>query len=142
MMTTINKVIIIGAGDLGRAIALKMSESGREVTLIDQHEAAFKHLSTTYGGNTALADGTLVEDLKLNDIEHCDLLISATENDKTNLFIALLGARYFHVPQVYVRLYNKHLNLLVNTEHTHVICPAELSVKMVEDKLALKRDKV
>ena len=125
----ITKVIIIGCGRMGASLALLLSSANKEVTIIDQNEASFRKLSKAYGGNTYIGDGLDVNQLISQDVRMCDLIICATNDDNTNIFIALLASRVFMIPHVYSRLYDNERSTILTASNVHVICPAELTVK-------------
>jgi len=124
----INKAIIIGCGRMGAAIGLKMSEMGKDVTVIDQDESAFRKLSKAYGGNSIIGDGTNIAFLRENEISESDLVVCATNDDNTNIFIALMVANIIGVKHVYVRVYDNDQVNLLSKYKINVICPSELSV--------------
>ncbi len=129
------RVIIVGAGDLGKSMAEKLSHLNNEVTLIDQDEQKLSSVSTNFGGNVVLGDAASSEVLKEINLGECDLFISATECDKTNLYLALLAKKYYRIPKIYIRLYDKNKSKVLEGESITIVCPAELSVKQLEETL-------
>ena len=79
------KVVIIGAGEIGHAIALMLSREHHDVILVDKSRAVLDRavqdldIATRLGSGT---DWTLLEELK--ELEP-DLLIAVTDDDETNL---------------------------------------------------------
>lgn len=89
---TINSVIIVGAGMLGRKAALNLSQKGIKVKLVESDSekarVAAEELSdvTVFNG-----DATDSETLDEAGVSSCDYLIALTGNDEQNVFSALLA---------------------------------------------------
>lgn len=56
------------------------------------------------------------------------MVIAATDDDNTNLLIAQIASRIFHVPNVYSRLNDKNKEKLIHGFNIKPICPFVLSV--------------
>ncbi|MFU8786346.1 MAG: potassium channel family protein [Candidatus Izemoplasmataceae bacterium] len=128
LIKQINKVLIIGCGRFGAALALMLSEKDKEVTVIDKDEQAFRKLSKAYGGNVYYGDGLLLNVLIDQQIKQCDLVVCSTEDDNTNIFISLIASKLYKIPLVYSRLYDSDRGEILEKSNVRVICPAELSV--------------
>ncbi len=87
------KVMIIGAGKLGRKLASAMLNGEIEVTIIDQNASLLEHLVGHIDVLTVHASGTDVAVLEELNIASYDLTIAVTGNDDTNVLISSLAKK-------------------------------------------------
>jgi trk system potassium uptake protein len=102
------KVVIVGAGSVGRYMAAELRSSGHEVTLLDQ-DAALVHRaskSSADGVRWLAGDGCEVPVLALCGAETADVIAAVTGDDEDNLVISLLAKQEFAVPRVVARVNN------------------------------------
>jgi trk system potassium uptake protein len=100
------KIIVIGCGRLGGALAEKLCRRGVEVTVVDRDPAAFERLAPSFSGSTVTGGGIDRETLLAAGIERADGLAAVTTSDDINIVAARLARRMFHVPRVVSRLYD------------------------------------
>ena len=97
------RVVIAGAGNVGRAIARELIGNGHEVLLIEKNPAAIKPQTVT-GAEWLLADACEINALEEADLESFDDAIAATGDDKANLVHTLLAKTEFAVPRTVARV--------------------------------------
>lgn len=97
------KVIIAGAGNVGRSIATELIEHGHQVVLLEKDPKAFK-TDTVPKATWLLADACEVSSLEAAGLEECDVSIAATGDDKANLVHSLLAKTEFSVPRTVGRV--------------------------------------
>ena len=97
------RVAIAGAGNVGRSIARELIANGHKVLLIDREPGAIKPDSVP-GAEWLLADACEVDSLEEARLEHCDVAIAATGDDKANLVHTLLAKTEFAVPRTVGRV--------------------------------------
>lgn len=100
------KLVIIGCGRLGRALALNTCREGHEVTVVDRDAKAFERLGDAFRGRTVQGDALHRETLERAGVPEADGVAVVTPNDATNLVIARTVATQFQVPNVVARLYD------------------------------------
>jgi trk system potassium uptake protein len=102
------KVVIIGAGSVGRYMADELHSSGHEVTLLDQNTALVRRVSASApdGIRWMSGDGCEVDVLALAGAEAADVVAAVTGDDEDNLVISLLAKQEFAVPRVVARVNN------------------------------------
>ncbi|MBJ6799892.1 potassium channel family protein [Geomonas propionica] len=100
------KVIVIGCGRLGAALAGELSGRGIEVAVVDRDEAAFERLSPSFTGNRVTGMGFDREALVQAGIESADALAALTASDEVNAVSARAARLLFKVPRVVARLYD------------------------------------
>lgn len=99
------RVVIAGAGSVGRSIARELLGHGHHVALIDRQAAAMK-VASVPDAEWHLADACEPSSLIDAGIETCDVVVAATGDDKANLVVSLLAKTEFAVPRVVARVNN------------------------------------
>jgi trk system potassium uptake protein TrkA len=99
-------IMIIGCGRMGAGLALFLTQSGHEVTVIDNDPAAFERLGPGFTGRTLTGDALGKEALTNGGIANADALAALTPNDSINLVVARLAREMFRVPKVVARMHD------------------------------------
>ena len=107
------KIVIAGAGSVGRAVALELLDHGHEVTLIDKKPDQLR-VASVADAEWVLADACSPEALAEAGLREADVVLAATGDDKANLVISLLAKTEFAIPRVVARLNNPKNEWLFN----------------------------
>lgn len=99
------KVVIAGAGSVGRSVARELLDKGHEVLLIDKNKDAIRH-DRVPGANWILSDACEISGLSEADLSAADVVVAATGDDKTNLVLGLMAKTEFGVPRTVGRVNN------------------------------------
>src|SRR5450756_1409157 len=99
------RVVIAGAGSVGRSIARELLGNGHAVTLIDRQPAAMR-IAQVAEAEWLLADACELVSLAEAHVDECDVVVAATGDDKANLVITLLAKTEFGVPRTVARVNN------------------------------------
>jgi trk system potassium uptake protein TrkA len=97
------RVVIAGAGAVGRSVASELLENGHEVLLVDKDQHAIKADSVPKA-EWLLADACELSSLREAALENCHVAIASTGDDKANLVISLLAKTEFGVPRTVARI--------------------------------------
>ncbi|GAB2988558.1 potassium channel family protein [Nocardioides montaniterrae] len=97
------RVAIAGAGAVGRSIARELITNGHDVLLIDKSPTSIRP-ERVPAAEWLLADSCELSSLEEAHLEHCDVVIAATGDDKVNLVTALLAKTEFGVPRTVGRV--------------------------------------
>ena len=97
------KVAIVGAGKLGMKVAGALLGGDHSVTIIDTDENLLKKVGSHVDVMTVTANAKEVKALRSINISSYDFLITATDNDETNLVIASF-ARHLGCKKVIARV--------------------------------------
>ena len=89
--------IIVGCGRLGASIAGKLSDSKKDVMVLDYDKTSFRKLPNSYGGMTIVGNGTDIEKLIQANIKDAVTFIAVTNNDCVNICAAQIAKRAFNV---------------------------------------------
>ena len=97
------RVVIAGAGNVGRSIAQELLDHGHQVLLIDRDPRAMK-MSSVPQADWLLADACETSSLREANLGSADVVVAATGDDKVNLVTALLAKTEFAVPRTVGRV--------------------------------------
>lgn len=87
----LKNVTIIGGGNVGQRLAQSLEAIGVKIKLIERNKKRCEQLSEILQSTLILnADGTNLQLLKNEDVEHSDVVVSVTNNDEKNLLCSLL----------------------------------------------------
>ena len=99
------KIVIAGAGSVGRSVALELLAHDHDITLIDNMPEKLR-ISSVADADWVLADACSPDALRDAGVRTRTLSSLATGDDKANLVISLLAKTEFAVPRVVARLNN------------------------------------
>ena len=98
------RVVIIGAGLIGRNLTLLLEADGYDVKVIEKDLDRCEQLAALVNRSIVIhGDGTDVDLLQAEEISDNDVIICLTDDDKLNLLVALL-AKHLGVSKTFVRV--------------------------------------
>lgn len=99
------RVVIAGAGSVGRSVARELLGNGHHVLLVDKEPRAVQTRRVA-AAEWLLADACEITALNQAGLEECDVVVAATGDDKANLVVSLLAKTEFGVPRTVARVNN------------------------------------
>jgi trk system potassium uptake protein TrkA len=99
------RVVIVGAGSVGRSIARELLHNNHEVLLIDR-DADEMRMARVPGATWLQADAAEISALEEAGLGDADVVVAATGDDKVNLVVSLLGKTEFGVGRTVARVNN------------------------------------
>jgi trk system potassium uptake protein TrkA len=99
------RVVIAGAGSVGRSIARELLDNGHQVLLVDKDPTAIK-VSAVPDAEWLLADACEITSLSEAGLDECDVVVAASGDDKVNLVVSLLAKTEYGVPRTVARVNN------------------------------------
>jgi len=99
------RVVIAGAGSVGRSIARELLHNRHQVLLIDK-DVDDIHVRTVPAAMWLMADACEISSLHEAGLADCDVVVAATGDDKANLVLSLLAKTEFGVPRTVARVNN------------------------------------
>ena len=99
------RVVIAGAGSVGRSIARELLHNRHEVLLIDK-DVDDVQARLVPAATWLLADACEISSLHEAGLANCDVVVAATGDDKANLVLSLLAKTEFGVPRTVARVNN------------------------------------
>ena len=101
------KIVIAGAGSVGRHMAAQLQQTGHDVILLDQDAAVQERHGRALPTVTwAAGDGCEIDTLRRIGAAAADVVAAVTGDDEDNLVISLLAKQEFGVPRVVARVNN------------------------------------
>jgi trk/ktr system potassium uptake protein len=130
------RVVITGAGAVGRHLAADLAERDHQVTLIEQDKETVEALRQEIPAvDLVLGDGCEPWVLEGAQLSGADVVVAATGDDEDNLVTSLLAKQEFAVPRVLARV-NHPNNEWLFTEQWGVdqaVSPPHILTAMVEE---------
>src|SRR3954452_11587744 len=97
------RVVIAGAGSVGRSIARELLGNGHEVLLVDREPSAIR-VASVPDAQWLLADACEIASLAEAGLAECDVVVAASGDDKVNLVVSLLAKTEYGVPRTVARV--------------------------------------
>ena len=132
------RVAIAGAGAVGRSIAGELIDNGHSVMLIERDPDKVEPTRVAQA-EWLTADAAELASLEEARLQDCDVVISATGDDKVNLVVSLLAKTEFAVPRVVARV-NRAENEWLFTEQWGVdvsVSKPRLMAALVEEAVTV-----
>ncbi|MDT3434089.1 cation:proton antiporter [Haloarcula sp. 1CSR25-25] len=99
------RVIIVGGGQVGRALAARLEDRGENVVIIEQDEEIVERARND-GYAVEIGDGTDTDMLRSAGAENAKTVVAATGDDDANLLVSQLASSKFGVERVIARANN------------------------------------
>ncbi len=99
------RVVIAGAGSVGRSIARELIHNGHQVLLVDK-DADEDRVQKAPEASWLSGDACEISALQEAGLADCDVVVAATGDDKVNLVVSLLAKTEFGVPRTVARVNN------------------------------------
>ncbi|GAB3280455.1 potassium channel family protein [Kineosporia babensis] len=97
------RIVIVGAGSVGRSIARELLTNGHRVLLIDKDPNAIR-VTSVPEAEWLLADACEITSLADAGLAECDVVVAASGDDKANLVVSLLSKTEYGVPRTVARV--------------------------------------
>lgn len=128
------KVVIMGCGRFGAALANRFSAQGDDVGIIDVSAEAFEmYLGTNFTGRTILGDGIDEDVLREAGIETAEAFVSAARGDNHNLMAAQIAKIIFGVKRVVARCNDPVRAQIYGELGMATMCQSELGSRALFD---------
>jgi Trk K+ transport system NAD-binding subunit len=99
------RVIIVGGGQVGRALAERLEDRGENVVIVEEDEQAVER-NRNDGYSVVMGDGTDTDVLREAGAANAKTVVAATGDDDANLLIAQLSSSKFGPERVIARANN------------------------------------
>ena len=123
----LERVMIIGAGRIGRTLAVMLVKAGVKVKVIEKERDRCEDMAQLLTGDSIAiyGDGANVDLLAQEGIASADVVVCLTEDDKLNLMMALL-AKNLGAKKTVVRVYRTEYADLIAKVGVDVVISARL----------------
>ncbi|AWB28644.1 NAD-binding protein [Halococcoides cellulosivorans] len=97
------RVIIVGGGRVGRALAERLEDRGENVVIVDEDESQIEIVRNS-GYTGIMGDGTDMDVLRDAGAENAKTIVAATSDDDVNLLVSQLADAEFDVENIIARV--------------------------------------
>ena len=87
------KIIVVGCGKVGSALAGQLSEEGHDVSVVDKNQQVVNEVSSNYDVMGIVGNGGSYSVQKDLGVEDADLMIAASDSDELNLLCCLIAKK-------------------------------------------------
>ena len=123
------KVLVIGCGRVGSAVAIDLRGAGWEVSVIDEREEALGRLGDDWTGEFHVGHGMDIQLLQRAGIEDADAVVVTTDGDNSNIVIGQMAQKKFDVRSVIVRILDPARAEFFATRGLNVVCPTQSAIE-------------
>jgi trk system potassium uptake protein TrkA len=117
-------VIILGSGRVGASIAHELLTRGHDVSVIDRDPDSLIRLGGDgFPGDFYVGEALDSDLLERAGVHDADAFIASTNDDNTNVVIAQIAQRRYHVKIVVVRVFDPDKAEFYSKRGLRVVCP-------------------
>jgi trk system potassium uptake protein TrkA len=99
-------VIVVGCGRTGAGLAVKLTDTGHTVAIIDKLPRAFRRLPADWPGQRIVGFGFDRDHLEEGGAKRADALAAVTSGDNSNILCARIARETYDIPRVVARIYD------------------------------------
>ena len=136
------KVIVVGCGRVGSAVALELDRTGWDVTAIDEDEGALQRLGEHWSGGFVVGHGMDTDVLREAGIEGADAVIVATDGDNTNLVIGQVAQKQFDIETTVVRVLDPARAKVYESLGVRTISPTSTAIDFLTEAVRKSAERV
>jgi trk system potassium uptake protein TrkA len=122
------KLVVIGCGRVGAAVARELAGEGWDVTAVDEKEEALGRLGARWSGGFVVGHGMDAEILRKAGVPDADAVVVATSGDNTNLVVGQVVEKRWAVPCVVVRVLDPARADFYAARGMRTICPTQTAI--------------
>jgi trk system potassium uptake protein len=130
------KVLVVGCGRVGSAVALELDRLGWDVTAVDEKEDALQRLGEHWSGGFVVGHGMDLDVLREAGIEEAEAVVVATDGDNTNLVIGQVAKKRFHIDTTVVRVLDPARASLYKELGLWTVSPTSSAIEILTDAVA------
>lgn len=113
------KILVLGAGQVGKTVASALSHEQNDITVIDHDRQLLKALENRLDIRTVHGEASHPDVLTRAGAEDTELILAVTNSDETNMIACQVAYTLFQIPTRLARVrsasYLKHPELFANT---------------------------
>ena len=130
------KLLIVGCGRVGSAIAARMAADGHTVSVVDEDAEALQRLPEDWPGRFLQGHGLDIALLVEGGIADADAVVVATSGDNTNIVIAQIARKRFDCPCVVTRVLDPARAAFYDRmEGVQTVCPTTAAIDVMTDAI-------
>lgn len=102
------KILILGAGQVGRSVAESLANEENDVTIIDTNGAALRDLREQLDVRVEVGQASYPRVLERAGVEDADMIIAVTNSDEINMVACQVAHTLYHTPTKIARIRSSH----------------------------------
>ena len=127
--------IIVGSGRVGAELAVRMSNSGHDIVVVDQNKNAFERLPADYRGRTIHGEALSEKVLERAGIKDAYGLAAVTNSDTLNTVVAHAARTIYQIPVIVVRNYDPRMRYMMEAFDLQSVSSTAWGAQRVEQLL-------
>jgi trk system potassium uptake protein TrkA len=126
------KIVVMGCGRVGAALAGELSAEGNEVMVLDVDPSAFRFLPEDFRGTTFVGNGIDLDVLEKIHVADADAFVSTTRGDNRNVMAAQIAKHVFGVKVVATRVFDPLREEMYRNMGLRTINPTRVQAKRLK----------
>jgi len=122
------KVIICGAGEVGKTLAQYLLKENNDITIIDQSEENIKEIKESLDVNTYIGFGSQPSILDKAGAKNAEMLIAVTQSDEVNMIACEVANSQFNIPLKVARIRDQHY---LDPDYESLFSKNQISVDLI-----------
>ena len=129
------KLVVVGCGRVGSAVAREFKAEGWDVTAVDEQEEALTRLGSDWSGGFVVGHGMDSEILRRAGADDADAVVVATDGDNTNIVVGQVLTKRFGVETVVVRILDPARADFYETRGMQTVCPTKTAISELASRV-------
>ncbi len=129
------KVVIMGCGRVGAALATMLEEEGHEIVVLDLTADAFRRLPPDFKGKRHVGNGIDQDVLERIGVREADAFFAATQGDNRNLMATQMAKHLFGVKRTLCRIYDPIREEIYRELGLETISPTLVGAQLFKERL-------
>jgi trk system potassium uptake protein TrkA len=120
-------------------VALRLSQNGHSVVVVEREEREFRNLAPEFHGRTVAGEPLDRDVLHRAGIEQADGLAATTRSDSLNVVLGHIARTIYNIPRVVVRNFNPRWRSMHEAFGMQVVSSTDWGVQRLEEMLYHER---
>jgi len=129
------KIVIMGCGRVGAALATMLDSNGHEVTVLDIRPDAFKRLPVEFKGRKHAGNGIDQDVLARIGVGQADAFVAVTQGDNRNVMATQMAKHLFGVRRTLCRIYDPIREEIYRGLGLETISPTLVGARLLKEML-------
>lgn len=129
------KVVIMGCGRVGAALASMLDREGHQVTILDINPDAFRRLPPDFKGKRHVGNGIDQDVLARVGLAETDAFVAVTQGDNRNVMATQMAKHLFGVPRTLCRIYDPIREEIYRSLGLETISPTLVGARLLRETL-------
>ena len=129
------KIVIMGCGRVGAALATMLDGDGHDVTVLDVRPDAFKRLPAEFKGRKHAGNGIDQDVLARIGLANADAFVATTQGDNRNVMATQMAKHLFGVRRTLCRIYDPIREEIYRELGLETISPTLVGARLLKEML-------